>query len=194
MIYIIIGTASFFFMLMMEVLALRTPIYCRFLISIVIAGVFCFALVSLALGADRWPIHPTAKAVAWILTGLFCLLLIYSLFIEVNFLTTNMGGNTTHDLVTTGTYALSRHPGVLWLFLALLSVFVAVGTKLLLAAAVVWSIADVLHVYVQDRYIFPMRFGVGYLQYQKDTPMLLPNRTSIKRCLETLPFRNMSNS
>ncbi len=85
-------------------------------------------------------------------------------------------------LVTSGTYALCRHPGVLWL------VFVLVGGVLhadragLIWLGLLWLGLDVLYVAVQDRIIFPARFS-GYRAYQRTTPFLIPTRDSLRRFL-----------
>jgi hypothetical protein len=40
-------------------------------------------------------------------------------------------------------------------------------------------------VVVQDRYFFPKMFK-GYDEYQKETPMLVPNRRSLKAFINSL--------
>jgi protein-S-isoprenylcysteine O-methyltransferase Ste14 len=82
-------------------------------------------------------------------------------------------------LVKTGTYALVRHPGVLWLALFLSAAVLVSRSRLLLVATPVWLFMDVLYVWVQER-LFLERMFPGYEQYE-ETPMLVPTPTSIVR-------------
>jgi len=111
------------------------------------------------------------------MTILFLLLLIYSVVIEV-------GKNTYQyhqvpKLITNGTYALSRHPGVLWLF----CFYVGLGLTLthigLLLAAGLFTIVNIVYVYVQEKVIFIHIFE-NYQTYQTHTPFILPNYGSIQ--------------
>jgi protein-S-isoprenylcysteine O-methyltransferase Ste14 len=88
-------------------------------------------------------------------------------------------------LVKTGTYALVRHPGVLWFGLFLLALVGVSRSKLLLIAAPLWFLLDVLWVWIQERFYFNQMFP-GYEQYKRETPMLIPTRESIVRCVKTL--------
>jgi protein-S-isoprenylcysteine O-methyltransferase Ste14 len=84
-------------------------------------------------------------------------------------------------LVKTGTYALVRHPGVLWFGLLLFSLVLISRSQLLLVAAPVWLVIDVLYAWVQDRFFFERMFP-GYGAYRAETPMFIPTRRSILRC------------
>jgi protein-S-isoprenylcysteine O-methyltransferase Ste14 len=125
-------------------------------------------------------------------------LLIYSLFIEIPFKQTYTMSGVGDRLVKTGTYALTRHPGVLWLGLFLLALLAVSRSRLLLIAAPLWFALDLLLVWVQDRFYFPRMFP-GYSQYRRETPMLIPTRSSIVRCIKTLhpaqqgPFVSVTN-
>ena len=88
-------------------------------------------------------------------------------------------GSLTRD----GTYALSRHPGVLWLFLLLSSLVLASGSLLLLEALPAWTIANLLAALAEDRLFFPKLFGSAYLEYAAEVPFLLPTRESLARFL-----------
>jgi hypothetical protein len=80
---------------------------------------------------------------------------------------------------------LTRHPGILWYALGLISLILISQRQLILLAAPIWLLMDVLYVWLQDRFFFPRMFP-DYPRYQRETPMLIPNRTSIARCLTTL--------
>lgn len=112
------------------------------------------------------------------LTVIFFLLLIYSVLVEVN------QTKTDNTLVTTGTYALSRHPGVLWFLLYYISGSVLFGSTEILLAGLVWSAVNIIYVILQEKLIF-IKIFKGYDDYKKLTPMLLPTTKSIKRFIET---------
>jgi len=72
--------------------------------------------------------------------------------------------------VTTGTYALCRHPGVLWLTLFLAALAAATASRDLAVATPIWIAADVIHVVRQEkRYLIPL-FGAQYVAYQTQSP------------------------
>jgi protein-S-isoprenylcysteine O-methyltransferase Ste14 len=129
----------------------------------------------------------TATILGWIALTFFCSLLIYSLFIEIPARTTYIDGGKNVRLVTTGTYALTRHPGVLWFAGLVLSMLLINPSKTTLVAGVSWLSADILLVLAEDLFFFPRMFPT-YSTYQSSTPFLLPNRQSLRRGLDTLPL------
>ncbi|HPT70013.1 MAG TPA: DUF1295 domain-containing protein [Syntrophomonas sp.] len=106
-------------------------------------------------------------------------LLVYSIFGAVQFKETYMETGKRNGVVDTGIYALCRHPGVLWFFLFYLFLGLAFSNKVLLIAGFVWTSLDVIYVYIQDRWIFPIILE-DYHAYQKQVPFLLPNKTSLR--------------
>ena len=86
--------------------------------------------------------------------------------------------------MTTGVYALCRHPGVWGFFFMYLFLFLASGNELMLFATIVWTTLDVVHVWIQDVYFFSKTL-VGYEDYQKTTPFLMINAKSVARCLQS---------
>ena len=122
--------------------------------------------------------------VGWPLFGLAGLAMIYSLLLEIPFRQTYVAEGVGNKLVTTGTYALVRHPGALWYTLVLISLIFISRRQLMLSAASIWLLMDVLHVWIQDQFFFPLMFS-DYGRYQRETPMLVPNRASLSRCFTT---------
>ena len=114
------------------------------------------------------------------------ILLIYSVFIEVGKKTYVL--ENEHFLVTNGTYALTRHPGVLWMLL--LYIFGAIFFQNLLAiyAALIWTLANIVYVSIQERFIFHKIFE-DYDKYRESTPMILPNIESIEKFITTKNWR-----
>ena len=111
---------------------------------------------------------------------MFLFFLVYSVLIEVK-------KNKMRDdqLVTSGTYALSRHPGVLWLFLYFVFGSLFFANINILIAGIVWTLVNVIYVIIQEKVIFSRIFS-NYENYKEETPMLLPTISSIKKCLDTL--------
>lgn len=113
------------------------------------------------------------------LTITFLILLIYSVVYEVGV------KNKEGKLVTTGTYAICRHPGVIWFLLYYVFGSIVFGSTEILVAGIIWSVANIIYVILQEKLVFNKIFD-GYENYVKITPMLLPNRNSIKRFNNTL--------
>ena len=116
----------------------------------------------------------------------FLLLLVQSLLVEVRS-PVGSGSAGRRALVTTGTYALVRHPGVLWYVFFHLLAGVAVGSVPFLLAAPLWAGVNAAVAAVQDRFIFPGVFGAqSYDEYRRAVPFVVPSRASLRRCLATL--------
>ena len=124
----------------------------------------------------------------WPLMAIAAALLLYSLFLELPFTNTYVAHDAPSALVQTGTYALTRHPGVLWLGFFLLGAVLASRSYTLLWAALLWWGLDFVYAWWQDQWLFPRQFP-DYRAYQRETPMFLPTRASIRRCLKTLGRR-----
>lgn len=133
-----------------------------------------------AIPAPQWVV-----VLGTLITALGLILCAYSLVIEIPFQSTYIAPEAPSRLVTTGTYALCRHPGVLWFALLLIGLLIASRSAALLVAAPVWLGLDILYVWLQDRYFFPQQFP-DYPDYRKLTPMLLPTPASVRRCGRTL--------
>ncbi|MGQ9825264.1 MAG: methyltransferase family protein [Desulfotomaculales bacterium] len=102
---------------------------------------------------------------------------------------------TYHDkkelaFVAEGPYAFSRHPGFLGYTILLSGLVLASRSFYLLEAAPIWTFSNLFYIYIQDRWIFPRIFP-GYNEYRQKTPMLIPNRESMRRFWKTFtPFRS----
>ncbi|ERJ11990.1 methyltransferase [Haloplasma contractile] len=189
MIYVLIGIFSFVLMFLFDVFTLYDRPYLKRFFGIIGLSLFIYSTIQVIVHSDRINLPLEVQLVAGILCLLSLLLLVFSLFIEVSFIKTY--GNETHNnnLVNTGTYALCRHPGVLWFAFIFLFLFLFTGAELLIIAGISWTLMDVIYILLQERYIFNHMFK-SYPEYQKTTPMLIPNRTSINKCIETIIFIN----
>ncbi len=145
-----------------------------------------FSAVALIVRPERMslPLGVRIPAALAIPPSLF--LLVSSLFLEIQLAE---GSDGERPLYTRGTYALVRHPGVIWLALFLVFLALAVQSALLLLAVPFWSAANVALVAVEDRVFFPRLFGDAYRQYQKKVPFLMPSLYSIKKCIETYSIK-----
>lgn len=147
-----------------------------------------YALYAACWGVERFYLPVALSWLGWFLLPISIMLLIYSLFIELPVAKTYASLGVGDRLVTTGTWALVRHPGVLWYALGLVSLLLATRSTVLLICTPVWVFMDVIHVLVQDRFFFPRMFP-DYHRYRGQTPMLIPTRESIGACLKTLRTR-----
>jgi protein-S-isoprenylcysteine O-methyltransferase Ste14 len=164
--------------------------------------IFLFSAVALTVGAVGVLSAPAelefaswVQVLAWIGLIGFLPLLIYSTSIEIPLRLKYQPSSPDDNrpLVDTGTYALSRHPGVLWFGGAAACTILIHPSGLTLVAGIFWTVLDVLLVWVEDRYVFPNTFP-GYIKYKTRTPFLIPNRTSIRRFKVTLSSDNQSEN
>lgn len=121
----------------------------------------------------------------WSLLPIAMILLIYSWFFELPATKTYVQPGVGSQLVTTGTWALTRHPGVLWYIFGLVALLLATRSTVLLFCAPVWIAMDIIRVVMEDIYFFPRMFP-DYAQYKRQTPMLIPTRRSIAACVKTI--------
>jgi len=118
------------------------------------------------------------------LACVFLALLVYTLFFAIPFKDTYIKSNGSPVTCSTGVYALSRHPGVLWFTGFYFSLWLALSGPLLLLAAILFSFLNLLYIILQDRWVFMKTFA-DYAEYKKTTPFLIPNRRSLSRCVRT---------
>ncbi len=152
-----------------------------------------FALLALATiglagqaigsGLPAWPRRIAGLVLAVVFLGL----LLYTLFGALPFAQAyqQCGRRDKPSVCRSGVYALCRHPGVLWFAGFYGGLWLALGGRNLLAAAIIYSGLNGLYVLFQDRWTFRQTFA-DYASYQQSTPFLLPNRQSIRQCLATL--------
>lgn len=110
------------------------------------------------------------------------LALFYTMFSSLPFVQTYTEAGRGNSVVDGGMYALCRHPGVIWFFFFYLFLWLASGRMMMMWAGLIWTIMDIILVYVEDRWFFPAAFN-GYEQYKSKVPFLIPNPASIKKCI-----------
>lgn len=149
-------------------------------------GSLLVAFSSIGIVAEGWngmQHQPLRAAVFGGLAVIFFAGLIYTLFFALPFQETYVEENHERKTYTKGMYALCRHPGVLWFALFYLALAGMIGTGRAAFDGILLILWNILYVILQDRVIFPKTFS-DYEEYQKTTPFLIPNRKSVKRCVE----------
>lgn len=175
---LLIGLTGFGFLLLYDVVSLRNVKY-RVVMAQAGYGVQFYAILRAALYDKelvvsqwiRWMGWPLALAgVSWLLYCLFLYTPLRQTYYDTN-------GPT---LTTDGPYALSRHPGVYGYTSLVIGLSLVSRSLLLFKCGIIWSLANVGYVFIQDRYIFPLLLA-GYDEYRQQTPMLIPNVKGFKR-------------
>lgn len=148
--------------------------------------VFCFPLGTalliiatvLQLRFEAAPVSdPLSRVFLWIVFVVFAGLLIYTLFFSIPAASAYGAPGEKRAVFTTGVYALSRHPGVLWFAVAYVCLWLAGGLPFY--AAVTYILLNVALVTFEDKIVFPIVL-TGYGAYQRSTPFLIPTPNSIK--------------
>lgn len=188
MVQILLGAVAFALAFAFDWVSWLRVAYLKPILGLGVVAGFAAALVGTLAAPGRydWPAWVTVAG--WPLVAAGALLLVYSLFVEIPFTKTYAKTGVGDELVTTGTYALTRHPGVLWLGLLLAGLVLVSRGQLMLVAAIVWVLLDALYVWLQEVCLFCKMFP-AYPAYQRTTPMLVPTPQSVLQCLRTWPRR-----
>ena len=186
MIYIALGILGFITVHLFDIVSLkRIPSGVKPCVWIVGSGLLAYSLIMLCLQSNILPLPIWSTWLGWGLLTFSLSLLIYSLFVNLPFRKTYVAAGVGDRLIKTGLYALVRHPGVMWFTLFMLSLILVSKSTLLLIAAPIFILLDTVLVIVQDKYFFIRMFD-GYINYQKQTPMLVPNRRSLNAFIRGL--------
>ncbi|HOG47484.1 MAG TPA: methyltransferase [Anaerolineae bacterium] len=183
---ILLGVAGFMLAFVFDWTSWRRVAYLKPIAGLATVATCVTALAWVLADPARYNWPGWTALAGWPLTVAGGLLLVYSLFIEIPFTQTYARQGVGNHLITTGTYALTRHPGVLWLGLGLLGLTLVSRGRLMLLAGIVWFVVDALYAWLQEVLLFDKMFP-SYGDYRNRTPMLLPTAKSLARCLRTLP-------
>ena len=185
MIYVAVGIFGFIVIHFFDIVSLKRIRGAKPVTWVVGSGLLVYSLIMMSLAPDRLPLPMWSTWLGWGLLLVALLVLIYSLFINLPFRKTYITIGVGDKLITTGLYALVRHPGVHWFTLALIALVLVSRSVLLLIAAPILILLDILLVFVQDRFFFGRMFD-GYDNYRRVTPMFLPNWQSVNAFIEGL--------
>ena len=183
--YIAIGCLGFLIIHIFDVVSLKRLPGAKPLTWILGCGLLVYALVMICLQADKLLLPLWVSWPGWVLLSISFLLLVYSLFINLPFRKTYIATGVGDKLVKSGLYALVRHPWVHWFIIALLSLILVSRSSLLLIAAPIFILLNIVLVIAQDRFFFGRMFH-GYDSYRRETPMLVPNRQSLNAFIGSL--------
>jgi protein-S-isoprenylcysteine O-methyltransferase Ste14 len=186
--HILLGVLAFLIAFFFDLAAIKRIPYLKQIIGLASASLFGYSLLVVCLAPVKLRLPNWLSWLGWPVLFVSLSLLVYSLLLEIPFRKTYAATGVGDELVKTGTYALVRHPGVLWLALFLLALVLVSRSRLLLLATPVWLFMDVLYVWLQERFFFERMFP-GYEQYKKETPMLIPTPASIVRCWRSVRNR-----
>jgi protein-S-isoprenylcysteine O-methyltransferase Ste14 len=187
MLYIVVGVLGFAFAFAFDWASLKRVPVIKQLAGLVAFSLLIYATIMVCHSPIKLRVPIFAQIIGGCLLAVFLCLLIYSLFIEIPFRRTYTKHGVGEKLIYTGTYALVRHPGVIWLAFVFLALALVYPSTTLFLAAVIWLFMDVIYVTVQDKYFFPKMFP-NYRDYKKQTPFLIPTKQSFFACLKTLRF------
>jgi protein-S-isoprenylcysteine O-methyltransferase Ste14 len=193
MVYILLGSFAFLLFFLFDYYNLRNFSLPKNVVSIAGIAVFIYSTSKSISDSPVIQLPIFVQLISTVVFAMASMLLIYSLFIELPFKSTYSSEVYNNSLVDTGTYALCRHPGVLWLFFSLIALFFMTGSILLVFEAIVWTSINVLYVYLQEKIFFCNMFP-NYSDYQKTTPMLIPDKNSIKKCIKSFVINEGSSS
>ncbi|MBA7506643.1 hypothetical protein ES706_05336 [subsurface metagenome] len=185
MIYIAIGCLGFLVIHLFDVVSLKRLPGAKPFTWMLGSGLLGYALVAACLRSDKLPLPIWSTWLGWALLSISLFLLIYSLFINLPFRKTYIATGVGDKLITTGLYALVRHPWVHCFTLILLSLILVSKSSLLLIASPIWILLYILLVVIQDKFFFGRMFD-GYDSYRQETPMLVPNRQSLNAFINSL--------
>lgn len=186
MIYLALGSLGFFITHLFDVVSIkRIPLGAKPFTWFAGSGLLAYSLLMICLAPYKLTLPLWSTCLGWVLLLASLSLLTYSLFIELPFRKTYVATGVGDELITTRLYALVRHPGVIWFVPFMLSLVLVAKSSLLLIAAPLFIFLDIVLVVMQDKFFFNKMFR-GYDSYRQKTPMLLPNRQSIRDFINSL--------
>lgn len=178
MTYIIVGCLGFLTIHLADIFSLRKVPGAKPLSWLIGVGLLVYAITMLSLAPGKLPLPEWLTWPGAALLALSFWLLVYSLFVNLPFNKTYVATGSSNRLITSGLYALVRHPGLHWFVMVLAALVLVSRSEMMLVAAPIFAAIDVALVLVQDRFIFGRMFE-DYPRYRRTTPMLVPNRRSL---------------
>ena len=178
MAYIALGTLGFLIIHLSDIVSLKRTPLAKTVIWLLGGGLLLYSIVVVSLMPSKLPLPVGLVWLGWPLLAGSLLLLIHSLYVSLPFRETYITSGVGDRLITSGLYALVRHPWLYGFTLLMLSLVLVSRSSLMLVAAPIWISLAILLVVIQDR-VFLGRMFPGYERYRRETPMLVPNSRSI---------------
>ena len=177
--YILIGILGFMAGYAFELVSGKRLPGARPALFLVAVGLLLYSLVMMCLTSGRFWLPTWAMVLGWVTLPTSSLFFIRSLLFELPIKATFGTSRFESYLVTTGTYAIVRHPTVPLFLLVLTSLLLVSRASLLLMAIPIWGMLDILWVFLQERLVLTKIFP-DYEQYRESTPMLIPSRRTMR--------------
>ncbi len=186
--YIIVGVCIFLISYLFDLISLKKIPLAKLILGSAAGLLGIYSFFGVCFKTERFTLPAYLSYLGWLLLFVSAFLLLFSLFWEIPLRKTYLVKGVGDKLIKTGTYALVRHPGVIWYTLFLLALLLISRSRLLLIALPIWVFMDVLYVFIQEKFYFPRMFA-GYEEYKKEAPMLIPTRKSFVRFLASFGKR-----
>ena len=178
-----IAFLAYTFGILFDIAAIRRVPFVKPWLAFIMVILHLTALYRLMRYSSRMPVPRVVQVPSAILAPFLFIGMLYSLFFEIPLRKAWVREGHTDELVTDGFYALTRHPGVIWYTLFVTAASLGTRSKRLLLASPPIILGDVGHVAFQEQFVLGNVFGEAYEEYQRTTPMLVPNRASLRRFL-----------
>jgi len=183
--YIILGVTGFLAIHLFDIFALKRWPLAKPLSWFLGVGLLVYATFMACLSTDKLALPNWVIWLGWPIMFVSVVILINSLFLNLPFKKTYIEKGNGSRLVISGFYALVRHPWFHGFFLIMISLILLTGSELMLYAFFVWVPLVIIFISIQDRFLFRRMFP-DYDSYSKNTPMLIPNKKSIRAFISQL--------
>ena len=193
MLWIALGTIGFCIGFMIEVVPRARQGALRPVLWALSFTVILTAMALAAIFTDRYASPTWLTTLGWPAMLVGMALMLYTLLLELPFGSTFLKAPPASGLIRTGSYALVRHPTVLWYLLMMVGLTLASRSITLQIAAPIWLALDVAWIFVQERVSLPKSFP-DYHNYIETTPMLLPTKRSILACLKSFSLSSRNTT
>jgi protein-S-isoprenylcysteine O-methyltransferase Ste14 len=183
--YILMGSAGFVLMHLLDFASLKKVPFLKPVLSFCGTALIVFSITIVAVTGSKFDMAGWLSNIGWILFVGSAGLMVYSLYAALPLDKTYIKTGISNQLVTRGLYTLVRHPWLMFFAISMVGLTLGSRSMLALEAGLAWTILSVALVYLQDRKLFPRMFS-GYNLYQKTTPMFLPTKNSVNAFIEGL--------
>ena len=174
MLFILLGSLGFLLYLLCDYFYYKNSWSVLLSIFYYISSVTIFiSIFLLAMYSNRFYLSFYLIIISGILTLIFLFLLIKTLLFETDF-----SGKST-NLVTSGSYLISRHPGVLYLILLMFFLIFFSRSILLIYSFFVFSFLNLIIAYLEDIIFLPEKYK-DYNEFKKHTPFLIPKVNNLQ--------------
>jgi protein-S-isoprenylcysteine O-methyltransferase Ste14 len=180
---IVLGSFGFLIIHLSDYISLRKISLLKPLVWILGIAILVYAIIKICTTPGRFSFPMWLTGISWFLLVISLIAFLYSLFVNLPFRKTYINRGHGDKLVKTRFYTLVRHPGVPFFIIFMLALLIISRSKQFLIVAPIYIVLDIVLVIVQDRIFFPRMFP-DYHIYQQETPMLVPNRQSIRAFIQ----------